>query len=131
MPGLCAKPVIDLVVELRPGADRGQAIAGLAELGYLHEGERGIPGREAFRWPEGEGRHHLYVTLGRPAELERMLAFRDYLRRHADVRDVYGALKVRLAERFRADRDGYTEAKTDFIEACLRAAGAGQRESAP
>jgi GrpB-like predicted nucleotidyltransferase (UPF0157 family) len=122
VPGLAAKPIIDLdvVVQL---ADLPIAIVRLATLGYAHEGERGVPGREAFRWPPGEPRHHLYVCPAGSPELRRHLLFRDYLRTHPEAAAAYAALKRDAAHRFREDRGAYTAAKDPFVEDVLRRAG--------
>ena len=55
VPGLAAKPVSDLVVEPGRHADVAEAITRLGQIGYVPEGDRGIRGREAFRWPDGDG----------------------------------------------------------------------------
>src|SRR5581483_10022916 len=60
VPGLPAKPVIDLDVVVRTGQTL-RAIACLESIGYVHQGDHGIKGREAFLWPAGEARHHLYI----------------------------------------------------------------------
>lgn len=116
VPGLAAKPIIDMDVLLWREKDRPTAVAALEKIGYHHEGELGIRGREAFRWPEGEPRHHLYLCMPGSEEFRRHVAFRDYLRSHPDLQLAYADLKRRLAERYREDRDAYTEGKTAFIE---------------
>src|SRR5688572_18990369 len=78
--GLAAKPVIDLDVVVRTQSDVSDAIRRLSALGYVHEGDLGISGREAFRCPPGEQRHHLYLLVEGADELARHLAFRDALR---------------------------------------------------
>ena len=80
VPGLIAKPVIDMDVVLGSPFDRLEVIRRLGLLGYAHEGELGIAGRDAFRWPPDEERHHLYVLAAGAAELHRHLVFRDALR---------------------------------------------------
>ena len=120
--GLAAKPVIDMDVIVPSRGDIPEAIACLAGLGYVHEGDRGIPGREAFLWPVGTVRHHLYVCACDNAELRRQVAFRDYLREHRDEAQRYEALKRNLAARFRSDRTAYSEGKTEFVEAVLKKA---------
>ncbi len=117
--GLAAKPVIDLNVIVPTRADLPEAIVRLATLGYVHEGDKGVAGREAFLWPPGTTRHHLYACAQDDAECQRHLAFRDYLREHGDEAERYGALKRGLAERFRQDRAAYSEGKTDFVERVL------------
>lgn len=114
--GLAAKPVIDLVIVVQP-TDIQEAIAQLAALGYVHKGNLGVEGREAFDWPEGESRHHLYVCHLDSEELRAQLAFRDRLRADAALATEYAALKRRLAARFPNDRTAYTEAKTEFVSA--------------
>jgi GrpB-like predicted nucleotidyltransferase (UPF0157 family) len=119
VPGLPAKPVVDLDVIVAARADVAEAIRRLERLGYVHKGNAGIEGREAFRWPPGEARHHLYVLVEGAAELRRHLAFRDALRADAALRDAYAALKRSLARQHAGDREVYTEAKSDFISRVL------------
>jgi GrpB-like predicted nucleotidyltransferase (UPF0157 family) len=115
VPGLAAKPVIDLDVVLASPADFPEAIRLLATIGYLHEGDLGVAGREAFRSPAGEPRHHLYVLAAGAEELGRHIAFRSALRASEDLRDKYAALKRSLAKAYKEDRGAYAEAKTNFI----------------
>lgn len=127
VPGLAAKPVIDLDVVVRAPSDVPMVVARLATLGYDHLGDFGLAGREAFRPPDGSPPHNLYVCRSGPA-LENHLALRDHLRRHPELADAYGALKKRLAQRFRNDIDGYVVAKTDFVVAVLREAGLSEEK---
>jgi GrpB-like predicted nucleotidyltransferase (UPF0157 family) len=115
VPGLAAKPIIDLDVVLASPADLPEAIGLLATLGYAHEGDVGIAGREAFCSPTAEPRHHLYVLIAGANELRRHLAFRDALRSSEDLRIKYAEHKRALAKAYQRDRSGYTEAKTAFI----------------
>lgn len=120
--GLAAKPVIDMDVIVPSLTDVPGAIACLAALGYVHEGDKGVPGREAFLWPPGTRRHHLYLCLCGNAEYRRHIAFRDYLREHPDEAQRYEALKRELAARLFADRTAYSEGKTEFVETVLKKA---------
>ena len=120
VPGLAAKPIIDIDVLLRSQTDLPRAIEGLATLGYEHQGDLGIAGREAFRAPADVFPHHLYVCPPDSREYGRHIAFRDHLRSHPEDTHAYERLKRSLADRFGNDRDAYTLAKTDFIEATLR-----------
>jgi GrpB-like predicted nucleotidyltransferase (UPF0157 family) len=130
VPGLAAKPILDMNVILASDANLLPTIAALQELGYEHQGDKGIRGREAFRRQgndvprNGSGRvwatHHLYVCSAGNRELHRQIAFRDYLREHPEQGEAYGELKRLLAERFAYDRAGYSEAKTEFIVTILR-----------
>ncbi len=119
VPGLAAKPIIDLDIVIPSEADLPDAASRLAALGYVYEGDNGIPGRAAFLWPPGTKRHHLYVCASGNAELRRHLAFRDYLRANPEEVHHYGALKRELAQRFREDRRAYSDGKTEFVEAVL------------
>jgi GrpB-like predicted nucleotidyltransferase (UPF0157 family) len=119
VPGLPAKDVIDMVVVVKSEGDVNEAISRLEAIGYQARGNLGVEGREAFRWPEGEKRHHLYVSPTTSAELHAQVAFRDRLRSDPAVARAYVARKRELAERHRDDRLAYTEGKTEFIEATL------------
>jgi GrpB-like predicted nucleotidyltransferase (UPF0157 family) len=119
VPGLAAKPVIDLVVVVGP-EDVAAAIERLVAIGYVHQGNLGVEGREAFGVPQGGRRHHLYLCPADSVELGRQLAFRDRLRSQPALAAEYEALKRELAIRFRNDREGYTDAKNDFVTAGSR-----------
>jgi GrpB-like predicted nucleotidyltransferase (UPF0157 family) len=122
VPGLAAKPVIDIDVVVR-ASEVMSGISRLGTLGYRHLGDRGIPQREAFESPTSSAPHHLYLCpQGSPALLNH-LTIRDYLRAHASVARAYGDLKMGLARAHRDDLDGYTEAKTEFLAAILRTMG--------
>lgn len=123
MPGLAAKPIIDIM----PGVEdinraRGPLVAAMEGLGYESLGEYGIVGRLYFR--RGEPRsHHVHVfEVGHP-EWRKHLLFRDYLRAHPEVAAEYGALKRELASAHRTDRAAYTDAKGPFIARILELAG--------
>ena len=113
VPGLAAKPIIDLVIVVEPG-DVDAAIERLSVIGYVHRGNLGVEGREAFDAPEGVHSHHLYVSPVESEEL-RTLTFRDRLRADPELAASYERLKRELAVTFRYDRPGYTEAKTEFV----------------
>lgn len=122
VPGLAAKPVIDLDVVVRTTSDVPIAITRLALIGYTHEGDKGITGREAFLWPPGEQRHHLYLCVEGSDALRNHLAFRDYLRSHPEAAQRYAEAKRSAAARFPDDREGYAEAKRVAGEEILTAA---------
>ena len=122
VPGLAAKPVIDVDVVV-PSADSvPAAVERLRALGYTYQGDKGITGREAFMWPPGTRAHHLYVVVAASRPHADHIEFRDHLRQHPDVAREYGALKTALADQHREDPIGYTGAKTDFIAEVLRTA---------
>jgi GrpB-like predicted nucleotidyltransferase (UPF0157 family) len=116
VPGLAAKPIVDLYVVVD---DLDEATASLRELGYVPEGALGVPGRLGFGWPEGEKRHHLYICSPDHVGLETVVRFRDYMRTHARQADEYADLKRELADRYRDDRDAYAAGKDAFIAAVL------------
>jgi GrpB-like predicted nucleotidyltransferase (UPF0157 family) len=125
--GLAARPIIDLDVVVAAQGDLPEVIRRLGTLGYVHQGDLGIPGREAFRGTSAEPRHHLYACVEGAAELTRHLRFRDALRTDSDLRDRYAELKRSLAALHGNDRSAYTNAKHAFIEGVLAQAGAGSR----
>ena len=127
VPGLGAKPIIDIMIGLRKLADHARCVAPLRSLGYEHKGEFGIPGRHYFRKPvRGPRRHQLHMVEHGRDFWVRHLLFRDYLRLHPDEASAYQRLKVGLAARFGTDVEGYTEAKREFIQSALVKARAGQ-----
>lgn len=125
VPGLAAKPVIDVDVVVRSPEDVPAAIERLRALGYVRQGDEGIPGREAFLWPPDTSRHHLYVVVGGSPPHRDHLDVRDWLRAHPDDALAYGTLKRALAAVHRDDRPGYGEAKAEFVGDLLRRARSG------
>ena len=125
VPGLAAKPIIDLNVVVLSREDIPDAIGRLARLGYVHQGDLGILGREAFHSPSEVPAHYLYLCVADNAEHRRQVAFRDYLRANEEAADRYSALKRKLATQHGMDRHAYSEAKTEFIEAILAKVAAG------
>jgi GrpB-like predicted nucleotidyltransferase (UPF0157 family) len=123
VPGLAAKPIIDLSIVVRERAAVPLLIGPLAQLQYVHRGELGVEDRDAFDSPPHLAAHHLYVCLEGGLGLENQLAVRDFLRAHSDSAREYGDLKKRLAQQFPHDIESYVEGKTDFILTILRAAG--------
>lgn len=131
VPGLAAKPIIDLDIVIEDRARLPEVIRRLEGLGYRHQGDLGITGREAFAREagalapvDGSGRdwppHHLYVCARDCAALQQHLRFRDALRADPARARQYGELKQRLATEFRDDRDAYGQAKTDFVRSVLQ-----------
>ncbi len=116
VPGLAAKPVIDMDVVVADAACLGEAIQRLATLGYVPEGDRGIPGRQAFRWPAGEARHHLYICPADSPALDDHRTLRDYLRAHPTVAEDYARLKRRAAEQYAHDREAYMREKGPYVD---------------
>jgi GrpB-like predicted nucleotidyltransferase (UPF0157 family) len=122
VPGLAAKPVIDVDVVVRSPTDVPVAIERLRKLGYTYQGDKGIAGREAFTWPLHAQRHHLYVVVAGSKPHVDHVEFRDYLRAHPGVAREYADLKRALGDQHGSERERYTEAKADFISRVLAAA---------
>ncbi|HEX5727239.1 MAG TPA: GrpB family protein [Longimicrobiaceae bacterium] len=118
VPGLAAKPVLDILAGRPPGEGPERHIAALVAAGYDHRGEQGIPGREFFRRGTPRSYHVHMVEVGSP-QWRRHLAFRDHLRAHPEDAAAYSALKAALAARFPRDRETYTESKAPFITEIL------------
>jgi GrpB-like predicted nucleotidyltransferase (UPF0157 family) len=119
VPDLCAKPIIDLDVVVHR-EDIPASIQALEALGYRHEGDLGIGGREAFRWTAEFPEHHLYVCPEGSPALRRHVVVRDYLRAHAEMARAYADLKKRLAQLYHDDRSKYQAAKADFIDSLVQ-----------
>ena len=130
VPGLAAKPIIDVDIVIPSEAQLAAAIEALAALGYTHEGEKGIAGRHAFEYSgrpdDSGGRRNLYVCIEGAESLRNHLLLRDHLRSHPEAVAEYAALKKQLALRFPDDIDGYVEGKTELILRLLAAEGFGQ-----
>jgi GrpB-like predicted nucleotidyltransferase (UPF0157 family) len=123
VPGLPAKPVIDLMVGVEDIERAGPAVAGLINLGYEYvpELESQLPYRRYFRRGAPESHHVHMVPVASNYWLEHLL-FRDYLRSHPQAAEEYGKLKRGLANRFRLDRDAYRAGKVPFIDTVVAAA---------
>lgn len=140
VPGLAAKPIIDIMVGLvdpaafdRAGEEPWRAdqdrdieprghtshvrlVRALQALGYIYRSEADIPGRLFFRRNAGNKRsHHAHVVMHGGDEWEKHLLFRDFLRAHPQWAQVYADAKRKLAVTHSDDRVAYTDAKTPLI----------------
>jgi len=119
IPGMPAKPTIDILIQVYDYIPDHQLIDSLSSIGYqyIHKPENPPPHMMFVTGytPDGiKGQtYHLHIRYDGPHE---EIIFRDYLRSHPDAAREYTELKYRLAEKYRNDRDGYTEAKTEFIK---------------
>jgi GrpB-like predicted nucleotidyltransferase (UPF0157 family) len=123
VPGLAAKPIIDIDAIVPSRTEIPLAIERLASLGYVHRGNLGVEDRDAFASPKGLPAHNLYVCVNGAVALTNHLAIRNSLRRDPMAVTRYGQLKKQLAENFPTDIEGYIEGKTDFLVEMLRSAG--------
>ncbi len=122
VPGLAAKPVIDIMAGVGSLQASRPAIAAAGGLGYVYYPYQ----PDVMHWfckPSAAFRtHHLHlVPLNSRLWIER-LAFRDYLRRDQAAAAEYGALKVQLAKQFEFDREAYTDAKGPFVQRVIELA---------
>jgi len=125
VPGLVAKPVIDILIAVCSLADAPCFLPPLAPLGYTYipEHEDVFPERRYLhRIVDGRHTHHLHIVEPGSEFYRVQLLFRDYLRAHPHIAAEYAALKVSLAQQYKFDREAYTESKSDFIQNILRIA---------
>lgn len=130
VPGLAAKPIIDIMVGLAGLAQAEAQIGALLGAGYHYvpEYEDELPNRRYFRKPTLRPRtHHLHCVVVGSEFWVTHLAFRDYLRAHPSRALEYGRLKRELARVHGSDKRAYTEAKSSFIEAMLAEASKESR----
>jgi GrpB-like predicted nucleotidyltransferase (UPF0157 family) len=119
VPGLAAKPVLDILAGYPAGAVVAEYIGVFTEAGYSHRGEQEIPGREFFR--RGNPRaYHVHLTAIESSFWRDHLTFRNRLRSDHALRDTYATLKRDLATRFPRDREAYIAAKESFVKEVLR-----------
>ena len=119
IPGLKAKPVIDLLVGLARLEEADDCAATMIALGYEDSGDGGVPGHRIFG--RGEARTHIcHMVVHEGPEWRVSLAFRDALRANPALARDYEALKVRLAGQHASDRPSYTAGKGAFVEAIVR-----------
>jgi GrpB-like predicted nucleotidyltransferase (UPF0157 family) len=117
VPGLCAKPIIDIVALMESYDIFPEIVARLEKVGFQHEGDGGIKEREVFKRlvPDDFMNYHFYVCPKDSEENRRHTIFRNALLNTKDSADEYGKLKMRLIEEVNGDRVLYTNSKTDFI----------------
>ncbi len=122
VPGLLAKPVLDLMPLVKRFEDGFDCVSQMRALGYWFAGDFGIPGRHLFI--KGSPRtHHAHMLVDGSTEARRHLAVRDTLRQNPAAAARYAALKQALAPRFGDDREGYAEAKGAFMRELFALAG--------
>lgn len=132
VPGLLAKPVIDMLAVVSDVRALDARTAGFEALDYEVMGEFGLPGRRYFRRNDPTGvRTHQVHAYGpdSASEIERHLDCRDYLRAHPDTARAYGDLKRALVEQCHGDMRCYSDGKTSFIRDVEQRAASWKRES--
>jgi GrpB-like predicted nucleotidyltransferase (UPF0157 family) len=144
--GIAAKPILDIDLVISDIKDFQAAKEGLEKIGYLHNGDQGIPGREVFKRLDGSVphskrarrwmMHHLYVCVEGSRELDRHIRFRDYLNTHATAKAEYELIKREIEARSKGDRKIYSEIKenegicTAFVAIILKKAEQAAGENA-
>lgn len=115
IPGIRAKPIIDLLVEVSDIEKVEAFNEPMIALGYEPMGEFGIAGRRYFQKGGDARTHHVHAYQAGHPEIARHIHFRDYVRAHPDDAQAYSQLKEQLAQQYRAEPLSYTEAKSDFV----------------
>ncbi len=125
IPGLSAKPIIDLLIGVDSLSDANKFIEPLEQFGYSYW--RDNPKKDRFYFVKGlplaggTGRtHHVHIYQKNHVEIKRRLLFRDYLKAHPESLQTYSDLKSVLAHNFSNDREAYTSGKTEFVNSILK-----------
>lgn len=121
VPGLDAKPIIDMAMMIPSLARLPLWINRLESAGYTYKGEYGLPGRHFFT-RGNPVTHHLHIVAAGSEHWSNWILFRDYLRAHPAEAGKYNGLKRKLAKKYSNSRDAYTKAKTPLVTALLKKA---------
>jgi GrpB-like predicted nucleotidyltransferase (UPF0157 family) len=138
VPGLHAKPILDIDIIIHDKSSLDHISRILASMGYIGRGDQGVPGRFAFRqsspqtpvvtdieiWQE----HHLYVCFSDSLALKNHIIFRDSLLRNSELVKEYSNLKIDLVNQKGMTREQYTIQKTGFILNVLSVQGLNESE---
>ncbi|HTV42015.1 MAG TPA: GrpB family protein [Candidatus Sulfotelmatobacter sp.] len=124
IPGIYAKPIIDILAEVTSLDALDVHVNDMRALGYESMGEFGIPGRRYFRKDNDGGMrtHHVHAFAHQSPHIVRHLAFREYLLSHPETAQAYSDLKRRLVQTCDGDIDAYVEGKDAFVKAVEREA---------
>lgn len=138
IPGLYAKPILDIDLIIADKTVLAGVAITLQKLGYINKGEQGIPGRFAFRQASeltpqtGDHRkwqqHHLYGCFSDSLALKNHLLFRDALLKNTKLINEYSKLKIDLANEAGMTREHYVSRKTEFIISVLTSAGLDEND---
>ena len=122
VPGLAAKPVIDVQISVASLERLDDFRLPLEWVGFVYRADNPDRSKRYFREIPGERRTHIHVRRAGSLAEQLALLFRDYMRGHPEDAQAYAELKERLAVAYRHDRYGYTEAKAPFIWEVMRRA---------
>lgn len=128
VPGLWAKPILDIDIVVKDSNISNSVIKKLEEAGYQHIGDLGVSGRESMKpKPDNQNikwmRHNLYVCLENTDNLKNHFLIREHLRNNPESVRQYSELKRKLAEKFPDDINSYIDGKTDFLLEILKIEG--------
>lgn len=122
VPGLSAKPIIDILVEVTDINELDAYNLAMVSAGYISRGENGIPGRRYFIKGGGQRSHQVHAFAIGDLQVLRYLIFRDYLRKNRDIAGEYAEIKHSAALLSQNDVHRYSALKADFIAHHLRLA---------
>ncbi|MFO8544947.1 GrpB family protein [Legionella pneumophila serogroup 1] len=127
IPGMAAKPIIDIQIAARSLEEmKVIAVPILQKLGYEYWEDNPDPERMFFvkgMPPYGNGRtHHVHIVETSSRHWKGRILFRDYLLSHSEAAEKYQQLKIKLARKYKYDREQYTDAKSEFINQILKLA---------
>lgn len=133
VPGICAKPIIDILLEVNDIQTLDLRSKNVVDLGYEAKGEFGIPGRRYFRKDsiQGTRTHQIHAFEKGSPHIGRHLAFRDYLIAFPTIARSYGLLKQRLAAAHSDNLDAYIAGKNSFIKIHEARAIVWKRDACP
>ena len=116
VPGLCAKPIIDIMIGVKTLENYVELIDILKIIGYEFRECASEPDRKFFLKRNNDvSTHHLHIVKIDTEEWTKHIIFRNYLIDHKETADKYGCLKLELARKFPEDRNNYIVAKSKFI----------------
>ena len=123
VPGLAAKPLLDIMPVVANPDDGEDAVKPMATLGYRYREDNGLPGRFYFdKIVDGRTVVHSHMYPQNQFDVRKLMAFRDHLRSHHEAALAYEGLKRKLASKYRNEREAYTDSKTAFIKCITEAA---------
>ncbi len=124
VPGLAAKPIIDVQISVADFEPLDTYCVPLERLGYVFRVDNPERTKRYFREPPGQRRTHIHVRRAGSFSEQLALLFRDFVRTHPDIAAEYARLKMDLAQQYRNDRQAYTDAKQPYIYSVVAQADA-------
>jgi len=116
VPGLAAKPIIDILIEVEDVSVLDDYSGNFESVGYLGRGELGIPGRRFYQKGGDNRSHHIHAFKREHSDVVRHLAFREYLVAHPEIVQEYASLKKKVALSCNNDIEDYCDGKDEFVK---------------